>query len=62
MFRQAMAAAAAEDVTKAAPDGYTLLIGPEVTFAVNPSLYPKLAYDPVRVSRRSPASSPSTMR
>jgi tripartite-type tricarboxylate transporter receptor subunit TctC len=39
---------AAEYVTKAAPDGYTLLIGPEVTFVVNPSLYPKLSYDPVR--------------
>ena len=39
---------AAEYVTKAAPDGYTLLIGPEVTFVVNPSLYPKLSYDPVK--------------
>jgi tripartite-type tricarboxylate transporter receptor subunit TctC len=38
---------AAEYVTKAAPDGYTLLIGPEVTFVVNPSLYAKLPYDPV---------------
>src|SRR5258706_4301047 len=38
---------AAEFVTKSAPDGYTLLIGPEVTFVVNPSLYAKLAYDPV---------------
>jgi tripartite-type tricarboxylate transporter receptor subunit TctC len=38
---------AAEYVTKAAPDGYTLFIGPEVTFVVNPSLYPKLPYDPV---------------
>src|ERR1700751_1495007 len=27
----------AEYVTKAAPDGYTLFIGPEVTFVVNPS-------------------------
>src|SRR4029450_11496696 len=39
---------AGEYVTKAAPDGYTLLIGPEVTFVVNPSLYPKLSYDPVK--------------
>ncbi len=39
---------AAEYVTKAAPDGYTLLIGPETTFVVNPSLYAKLAYDPVK--------------
>jgi len=39
---------AAEYVTKAAPDGYTLMIGPETTFVVNPSLYPKLPYDPVK--------------
>jgi len=39
---------AAEYVTNAAPDGYTLLIGPETTFVVNPSLYPKLAYDPIK--------------
>ena len=39
---------AAEFVTKAAPDGYTLFIGPETTFVVNPSLYPKLPYDPVK--------------
>ena len=39
---------AAEFATKAAPDGYTLFIGPEVTFVVNPSLYPKLPYDPFK--------------
>jgi tripartite-type tricarboxylate transporter receptor subunit TctC len=39
---------AAELVTKAAPDGYTLFIGPETTFVVNPSLYPKLPYDPYK--------------
>ena len=39
---------AAEHVAKAPPDGYTLFIGPEVTFVVNPSLYPKLNYDPVK--------------
>ena len=39
---------AAEHVAKSAPDGYTLFIGPEVTFVVNPSIYGKLAYDPVR--------------
>lgn len=39
---------AAEYVAKSAPDGYTLFIGPEVTFTVNPSLYPKLNYDPVK--------------
>lgn len=35
----------AEVVAKAAPDGHTLLVGPESTFVVNPSLYPKLGYD-----------------
>ncbi len=35
---------AAEHVAKSAPDGYTLFIGPEVTFVVNPSIYGKLAY------------------
>jgi tripartite-type tricarboxylate transporter receptor subunit TctC len=39
---------AAEYVTKAPPDGHTLFISPEVTFAVNPSLYKKLPYDPVK--------------
>ena len=39
---------AAEYVTKAPPDGHTLLISPEVTFAVNPSLYKRLPYDPVK--------------
>ena len=38
---------AAEYVTKSAPDGHTLMIGPGVTFVVNPSLYGKLPYDPV---------------
>ncbi|MFL6797923.1 MAG: Bug family tripartite tricarboxylate transporter substrate binding protein [Xanthobacteraceae bacterium] len=38
---------AAEYVTKAPADGYTLMIGPETTFVVNPSLYPQLGYDPV---------------
>ncbi|HKN09137.1 MAG TPA: tripartite tricarboxylate transporter substrate binding protein [Pseudomonadota bacterium] len=39
---------AAEFVTKSEPDGYTLFIGPETTFVVNPSLYARLPYDPVR--------------
>ena len=39
---------AAEYVTKAAPDGYTLFVGPEATFVINPSLYAKLGYDPVK--------------
>ena len=39
---------AAEYVAKAPADGTTLLIGPEVTFTVNPSLYTKLNYDPIK--------------
>jgi tripartite-type tricarboxylate transporter receptor subunit TctC len=35
-------------VVKAPADGYTLLVGPSGAIAVNPSLYKKLAYDPVR--------------
>ena len=38
---------AAETVAKAAPDGYTLLMGSEVV-AINTSLYSKLSYDPVK--------------
>ena len=34
-------------VAQAAPDGYTLLIGYVGTFAINPSLYPKIPFDPV---------------
>ena len=33
---------------KAAPDGYTLSVGNSGTHAINPSLYSKLPYDPVR--------------
>jgi tripartite-type tricarboxylate transporter receptor subunit TctC len=39
---------AAEFVAKSAPDGLTLLLSPEVTFVINPSLYAKLSYDPVK--------------
>jgi tripartite-type tricarboxylate transporter receptor subunit TctC len=38
---------AAEFVTRARPDGYTLFIGPEAVFIVNPALYEHLPYDPV---------------
>jgi tripartite-type tricarboxylate transporter receptor subunit TctC len=34
-------------VAKAAPDGYTLLFG-TISLAVNPSLYDKLSYDPLK--------------
>jgi tripartite-type tricarboxylate transporter receptor subunit TctC len=33
---------------KAAPDGYTLVMATIATFGINPSLYPKLGYDPLR--------------
>jgi len=39
---------AAEFIAKSAPDGYTLFVVPETTFVVNPSIYSKLAYDPVK--------------
>ncbi|OWT56907.1 Bug family tripartite tricarboxylate transporter substrate binding protein [Candidimonas nitroreducens] len=35
-------------VAKAAPDGYTLLIGHTGTLAINPNLYAKIPYDPLR--------------
>jgi len=35
-------------VAKAAPDGYTLLMGGVGPNAINPALYPKLPYDPIR--------------
>jgi tripartite-type tricarboxylate transporter receptor subunit TctC len=38
----------ADKVAKAAPDGYTLLMGHIGTLAVNPSLYSKLPYNPVK--------------
>ena len=37
-----------EAAARSAPDGYTLLLGNIATLAVNPSLYSKLAYDPVK--------------
>jgi tripartite-type tricarboxylate transporter receptor subunit TctC len=37
-----------ELASKAAPDGYTIVIGHIGTLAVNPTLYSKLAYNPVR--------------
>jgi tripartite-type tricarboxylate transporter receptor subunit TctC len=38
----------AEAVAKAAPDGYTLLMGTVGTHGINKSLYPALPYDPQR--------------
>jgi tripartite-type tricarboxylate transporter receptor subunit TctC len=38
----------ADQVAKAAPDGYTLLMATSTTLAINKTLYKKLAYDPVK--------------
>ena len=38
----------ADSVAKAPPDGYTLLLGDTGTYAVNPTLYKQLSYDPVK--------------
>ncbi len=38
----------ADLVAKASPDGYTLLMATVSTHAINPGLYKKMAYDPVR--------------
>jgi tripartite-type tricarboxylate transporter receptor subunit TctC len=37
-----------EAAAKSAPDGYTVLVGHIGTMAVNPALYPKLPYDPLK--------------
>ncbi len=38
----------AEIAARAEPNGYTVLMGHIGTLAVNPTIYPKLAYDPVK--------------
>lgn len=40
--------AGAAAVAKAAPDGYTVLMGTVATHAINPALYTKMPYDPVK--------------
>lgn len=50
---------ASDFVTKAAPDGYTLMVSDNSTTAINPFLYPKLAYDvnallPITMLARAP--------
>src|SRR5919204_5174876 len=39
---------AAEVVARAAPDGYTILMGPSGPMTINPATYSKLPYDPMR--------------
>ncbi len=39
---------AAEVTAKAAPDGYTLFMGTAGTHGINPALYARLPYDPIR--------------
>lgn len=38
----------ADFVAKSAPDGHTLVMGAIATHAINPTLYPKIPYDPLR--------------
>jgi tripartite-type tricarboxylate transporter receptor subunit TctC len=38
----------ADAVAKAAPDGYTVLVATNAAIVINPHLYKKLAYDPLR--------------
>lgn len=35
-----------EMVSRASPDGYTILLATDIQFAISPLLYPKIAYDP----------------
>ena len=44
----AQASIGAAEVARAAPDGYTLLVGTNTPLAANPSLFKKLTYDPVK--------------
>jgi tripartite-type tricarboxylate transporter receptor subunit TctC len=37
-----------EAVAKAPPDGYTIGMGQAANLAINPSLYPKMPYDPLK--------------
>lgn len=36
------------EVARAAPDGYTILLGSSSTHGINPGIYPNLPYDPIK--------------
>jgi tripartite-type tricarboxylate transporter receptor subunit TctC len=38
----------ADAAAKSAPDGYTIVMGAVATHAINPTLFPKMPYDPVK--------------
>jgi tripartite-type tricarboxylate transporter receptor subunit TctC len=38
----------AELAAHSAPDGYTIFMGTNTSHAINPNLYPKLSYDPIK--------------
>lgn len=38
----------ADNVAKSAPDGYSIVMGAVATHAINPSLFPKMPYDPIK--------------
>ena len=42
-----------EIVARAQPDGYTLLLADAAQIVINPSIYRKMSFDPVKDSRRS---------
>src|SRR2546430_13950089 len=49
---------AGEAVAKAAPDGYTLLVGMDSLLAINPHLYERMPFDPL--SDLAPVASPGS--
>lgn len=44
----ALTALGATEVKRAAPDGHTLLIGIDATYSINPHVFAKLPYDPLK--------------
>jgi len=50
----------AAQVARAAPDGYTLMIGTDAMMTSNVHLFKSMPFDPVRTSRRSPMPAPTS--